>query len=36
MRVELYGCLHGTVGGDGFLYHFHDNNRGGLKIPVTE
>lgn len=36
MRVELYGCLHGTVGGNGFLYYFYDDNRSGLNIPITE
>ena len=36
MRVELYGCLHSTVGGNGFLYYFHDNNGSGLKIPIPE
>lgn len=27
MRVELYGCLYGIVGGNGFVYYFKDNIR---------
>ena len=35
MRVELYGCLHGTAGGNGFVYYFKDNTRTDLSILIT-
>lgn len=35
MRVELYGCLYGTAGGNGFVYYFKDNTRTDLSILIT-